>query len=328
MHVRRSTHISANTFNINAFDDAYCVTNYRFKLRDIGVIRDLINWPGGRTKRNGYKCDSITATCIVLRRLAAPIRWVDIEKEFSMFSSQLCEVFWEVLRMLLRTRSHLLSIRPGLLRNRARTYAAAIHSLGAPLDRCVGFIDCTKVKMCRPSGPNIDQRCCYSGHKRFHCLNYQTLSTPDGLIFALWGPEVGRRHDLTLMRKSGWDPILSEVLVIDGIQFYIFGDAAYRLSPHIQVPFRFVGATEEERQFNTRMSAARVAVEWHYKDVKQMWSMNDFARRLKVKQSPIACMYIASVLLLNFRTCMYGGGQTSAHFNLQPPSLEDYVNSA
>ena len=59
-----------------------------------------------------------------------------------------------------------------------------------------------------------------------HCLVYQTITTPDGLIFHLHGPEVGRRHDLTLLRNSQIESTLQENMLIDGKQYCIYGDAA------------------------------------------------------------------------------------------------------
>ena len=37
---------------------------------------------------------------------------------------------------------------------------------------------------------------------------YQTVTTPDGLLFYMYGPEVERRHDMTLYRECGLDGIL------------------------------------------------------------------------------------------------------------------------
>lgn len=110
-------------------------------------------------------------------------------------------------------------------------YATAVKKKGAPLNECIGFIDCTKIQMCRPGGRGANQRSVHSGHKKMHCISYQTITTPDGLVFALWGPEVGRRHDLTLLRKSGWEVIFSENLILNYIQYYIYCDSAYNLRP-------------------------------------------------------------------------------------------------
>ena len=216
-------------------------------------------------------------------------------------------------------------MRGDFLQSRAKDYARVIHEAGAPLTRCVCFIDCTKIRMCRPSGDNAYQRAVYSGHKRIHCLIYQTVTTPDGLMFGMYGPVEGRRHDLTLLRESGWNNVWSECLYIDGEWYYIYGDSAYLLRPWMQRPFTRGICSDGESDFNTRMSEVRVSVEQNYKDLKQLWCSQDFARRLKVRHAPIGLLYKMSALLTNFRVCLYKGGQITAYYNLDPPSLEEYL---
>ena len=46
------------------------------------------------------------------------------------------------------------------------------------------------------------QKILCSGHKRVHCLNYQAVTTPDGLAAHFWGPLEGARHDITLLQLS------------------------------------------------------------------------------------------------------------------------------
>lgn len=50
--------------------------------------------------------------------------------------------------------------------------------------------------------------------------------TPDGLIFYLYGPIEGRRHDMTLYHESGLDAILASDLLIQGQRYYVYGDTA------------------------------------------------------------------------------------------------------
>lgn len=205
-------------------------------------------------------------------------------------------------------------------------YAKAIHEKGAPLTNCVGFIDCTKIQMSRPGGIGANQRTCYSGHKRFHCLIYQTVTTPDGLMFNLYGPEVGRRHDMTLFRESGLNDVLRDGLMIGGNQYCLYGDAAYVVRPWLQTAFNRVGATPEQSVYNARMSAVREAVEWTYKDVKQSFASQDFKRQMKLRQAPISLLYKAAELLWNFKVCIGHGGQVEFYFDCPPPSLQQYVN--
>jgi len=82
------------------------------------------------------------------------------------------------------------------MRERAALYAEKIEGTGAYLDRCVGFIDGTAIFIAQPGGGL--QRAGYSGHKRKHAVKFQCVLTPVGLIFHLFGPWEGRRHDMIL----------------------------------------------------------------------------------------------------------------------------------
>ena len=50
------------------------------------------------------------------------------------------------------------------------TFANAIHTKGAPLANCWGFIDETARRICRPIK---SQQVMYSAHKTIHCLKFQ-----------------------------------------------------------------------------------------------------------------------------------------------------------
>lgn len=321
----RRRHIFITHFNINIFSTEESLRLFRFRPHEIGKVAEVMDFRG-QTVRRRYRCDRVTAACIVLRRLASPCRWYDLEVLFGMVTQTLSEVFWQILVDCKGKFNKLLSTwRVDLLQTRARLYADCIMESGAPLPNCVGFIDGTKIFMTRPGGPNINQKACYSGHKRAHCLVYLTVSTPDGLIAYLHGPEVGRRHDMTLYRQSGLDNALSETLLIDGEQFYIYGDAAFLLRPWIQVGFNRAFATPPQLIFNSAMSASREAVEWNYKDTKQQFTAMDFRRMLKVRKSPVGLMYKMSALLWNVKVCLHGGGQVANYFRCTAPTLQQYM---
>lgn len=127
-----------------------------------------------------------------------------LELMFSIRASALPEVFWQLIESLIATRGTLVeTFRADHISERAHLYAQAIKEKGAQLDNCVGFIDCTEIQMDRPGGSGSMQREWYSGHKRFHCFIYKTVTPPDGLMFHVYGPEVGRGHDMTLYRHIG-----------------------------------------------------------------------------------------------------------------------------
>lgn len=136
-----------------------------------------------------------------------------------------------------------------------------MHQEGYPLDRCVGFIDCTKIKMCRPGGHPSFQYAVYSGHKRIPSLIYRSTSTPKGIMFTLLGPDAGNRLDLTLYYNIGWGEILENALFINGIQYYIYGDKRYVLRPWMRPQFRMIQFNPIEERYNKFMLLVCVLVE-------------------------------------------------------------------
>ena len=324
---RRTKQITSVTFNLNVYSDLQALRDFRFRVHEIGRVAQLMHCETYSTKTNRYKTNPVLSCAIVLRRLSSPTRWLDLELVFGKSGSALNEIFWETIDFFIQKEGHLLAFRPGLISSRAPQYARAVYEKGAPLDMVVGFIDCTKIQMSRPKGHGSFQRASFSGHKRFHCLIYQTVTTPDGLIFHLYGPEVGRRHDMYLYRTSGLDGILRDTLLIEGKQYAIYGDAAYLHRPWLQVAFSRFNVTPQQTLYNQRMSAVREAVEWSYKDIKQLWSSQDYKRNLKVRKAPISQMYKAAAILTNIKTCLHKGGQVGSYFGVEPPSIDEYMTS-
>lgn len=124
--------------------------------------------------------------------------------------------------------------------------------------------------MCSLGGNKSVQRSVYSGHKRGHCLIYQSVTTPDGLMFSLFGLLEGCQHDMNLLRQSKWNDLLRDKLYREGTWFYIHGNFAYLLRPWMQRTFKRGISSKEEGTVNTRTSKVRVSVEHNYKDVKQL----------------------------------------------------------
>ena len=181
--------------------------------------------------------------------------------------------------------------------------------------------------MSRPGGPQTIQQARYSKHKRIHCLSYQNITTPEGLMFNLYGPMEGRRHDAMLLRRSGVSDKLKEVLKKEDIQYYLYGDAAYVLRPWIQTSLYSNTSNEVQLLFDGEMNKVRSALEWNYNDVEQNWVRNDVSRYMYMRQAPIYLIYIGYALLQNFKVCLEKGGQISAFLGRSAPSLEEYLAS-
>jgi len=69
-------------------------------------------------------------------------------------------------------------------------------------------------------------------------LQFQTVATPDGLLFRVFGQIEGSRHDITMYREAGMDEILVAGLYIDGVQYDLYGEKSYFLRPLMQISFQ------------------------------------------------------------------------------------------
>ncbi|ETV74137.1 hypothetical protein H257_11102 [Aphanomyces astaci] len=169
-------------FDLN-MRDADELLSYRFDVRGVVELTDLLGIPNVVITSARDRVVGVEALAILLRRLRYPITYYNMVASFGRSREQICRIFNYM-------------------------YCEAIHNKGAPLTKVWAFPDGTKIETCRinaasrgAEGLNLQKRI-YSGHKRRHCLNFQGLTTPDGLCIHFFGPLEGSRHDVTLLRVS------------------------------------------------------------------------------------------------------------------------------
>ncbi len=61
---------------------------------------------------------------------------------------------------------------------------------------------------------------------------------PDGLIFHLSGPHLGKRHDMAVLRDSGLLDVLADHAQDEQGSFYLYGDSGYTMHPNLICPFK------------------------------------------------------------------------------------------
>ena len=145
-----------------------------------------------------------------------------------------------------------------------------------------------------------------------HMFNFQLLFTE------------GRRHDAGILADSNLLHSLEQhAYNSNGNPVCLYGDPAYPLRMHLQVPFRQNGLTPAMEDFNVSMSRVRESVEWIFGDVLTSFKALDFKINLKVGLSSVGKMYVVCALIQNAITCLYRN-QTSKFFELEPPALADY----
>ena len=111
-----------------------------------------------------------------------------------------------------------------------------------------------------------------------------------------------------------------------GDPYVIYGDPAYRLTRNILAPFRGVQLTDDQQEFNSRMSKLRVSVEWGiWQNMPVVWLFR-FQEESENFAPANSKYYLVAAVLANCHTCLCGS-ETSTFFGLDPPELEDYLSN-
>jgi len=322
--VSRAGRVGGVTFNVNMIFAQESLSTVRFLPFDVGRLAAALHLDADFALR-WYLVDATECLAIVLRRLASPAHWVDLEVIFGRCRSSLSEVSCRTMdRLVTKWGYRMTRWRAEFMAERAAVYADAVRRRGAPLQTCVGVIDVTAIHVSRPCDGL--QRACYSGHKRRQVLTFQSVTTPDGLVFHMYGPHEGRRNDTVMYYESGQDEDLRQTLLIDGVQHCLYGDSAYVLRAWMPTGHRNrPNQNEAERVFDLSMSRDHEMVEWGYQDIKQYFTTLDFQRKLKIRGTAVGKQYLSGALLCNIRSCLYGN-LTASYFGCDPPSLERYLS--
>lgn len=138
---------------------------------------------------------------------------------------------------------------------------------------------------------------CYNGHKRTYSLKFQAITAPDGLFLHAAGPIEGRRHYLTLYMRSGLDEAMESIMQVDGVPFYIYGDAGYNHRWFLEVPCQGSKLKEFQKAFNKARSGGRIIGEWIFKELKQQLSCVDIKRKMILSEGHIQLLHTSYMFL-------------------------------
>lgn len=305
-----------------------CLELFRIEKDDIARVANAVGWPdeGKSTSFMRQRVSKLKATCILLWRFATTSTWREARLIFGHLECELSDMFWEVLLNFVSLRGHLIydALNKDFMQARARLYSNSIQQKSPYLNRCVGFVDGTVIKVAKPLNNSI-QKSVYNGHKRAHALKFQVVLLPDGLAIHTGSMHEGRRHDITLWRRSNLDVQLESILDIDGEQYSIFGDSAYVRKPWLEIPDSGAFLTPYQEHVNASKSKARVTAEWYFMEMKKYWARCDYKRSLRILQAPYGKFILGAVLLTNIRNCLYPN-EISQFFGCNPPSLEEYLD--
>jgi hypothetical protein len=155
-----------------------------------------------------------------------------------------------------------------------------------------------------------------------HGEKFLTVSYPNGLIGALYGPYEGRASDPGILAATGM--LNGQFQDLLGNDYCLYGDLAFALTLMIMTPFLRnhpnYGAIHEA--FNQAMSRVRISVEWGYYMVANLFQSIDFSRYQRVFLTRPGLQYRVATIFLNLRTCLDGENRISTYFDLVPPTAE------
>eukprot|EP00959_Pyramimonas_sp_CCMP1952_P296594 6204463-Pyramimonas_sp.AAC.2 len=295
---------------------------FRFDFDGVHRLINALQLPDFRLSNNAaYRREE--ALLILLSRLHAPGRWEDEKFRFGDTNGKLSETYNLVIRHLYT------NFCVPLLRDLRRyipqfqRWAQAIYNASGAIENCVGFLDGTHNRCCRPT---VWQRVMYSGHKRDHGLKYLHWTAPDGITYHAYGPDVGSCHDSTLLTDSGALMEMADICEELGIDHVWYADQAFALSRFCITGVRRndPNATQDERDWTGVMNTDRTSVEWTIGKTSTTCATVTDRKQQKVMLQNLGMQYFVAILITNCHTCLYGS-LTSSWFDCRAPELEDYL---
>ena len=104
----------------------------------------------------------------------------------------------------------------------------------------------------------------------------------------------GRKHDVSVLADSGLlNDLQRFAFSSTGQPMCLYGDPAYPLRIHLQVPFRNTVRTPALQAFNFSMRAVRKSVEWLFGDIVNYFKFLDFHKNLKIGLSSVGKTFIS-----------------------------------
>lgn len=325
--------------------------SFRFRSTDqLQLLKRLLQIPEVVSLDNNVALNGEEVFLFGLRRMAYPSRYFDLLSEFGGEITVWSRAFHWFINYIYDNFHTLIESSMERFVSKFPQYSVAIrnkvvekgcdHLAEIVGFRVAGFIDNTIFSTCRPGGgpvcdgvgaprhDNSIQEAFYTGWKHIHGVKIQTVTLPDGIIADVFGPVSLRHNDLFTLAESDMNDRLDEMQ--EGVynnKYCLYGDSAYPVmssitSRHSHPPLSVIEVLE-----NKCMSSVRESIEWVNDDIKSKFAFVGFHKGLKLRQSKIdkiVCkMIVVAALLTNCYKCM-NGCQTSAYFQLPPPTIEEY----
>ncbi|DAZ95569.1 TPA: hypothetical protein N0F65_005885, partial [Lagenidium giganteum] len=137
---------------------------YRFSKAEIETLVTLFGLIAGVRTREGTKASGGEALYIVLHKLAAPVRWIDLTRLYGRSTSGMSNIFTHTVDHIDNRYRQLRAFNHEYAAPNVHRYADAIFDVGGSMQNVWAFIDGTVRGICRPK-KHLRQQSVYNGHK-------------------------------------------------------------------------------------------------------------------------------------------------------------------
>ena len=174
------------------------------------------------------------------------------------------------------------------------------------------------------------QQWVYSGHKRAHSLNWQTIVMSDDLVFFLTDLYPGSTNDWTMWRTSECENAIQCIIKTssDSSLLYIYGNSAYFCTYRTMCSFKNSQdrhwLDKDKKNFNAWLFSVRIAVENVFEQTQKLWTYTVFLKSLQFKWQSVTAYFAVAVLLSNCLTCIQGNS-ISSRFAITSLSVKNYL---
>lgn len=196
------------------------------------------------------------------------------------------------------------------------------------------FVDETKLEICRPTH---DEHLHYNEDAKAYVYKYQGVIAPDGMIIALIQSVNGCMHDSEAWVKAGIREKIQSIFRSqyedkEYCPYLIYGDLGDYQGWEIMEPHGTSrGVLENSSEplaapqgFESGMSSLRVATNWGFRRVVNLWAFTSAKRQLRMYQKYNEYIFPMAVLLTNLQCCFYGN-QIGKYYECKPPTAEEYL---
>lgn len=197
---------------------------------------------------------------------------------------------------------------------------------------CFGSVDGTNHEVCKPSGPWEMQNAIFDGHHWIWAFVYMAVTTPDGILSFVWGPEPGCMNDEYVVQQARLHDIIEdnftgETPEGDPIRYYLYSDGGYaRNDDRILRGFPDPLPGSDERIHNKIMNKVRISAEWGFQRLKTTFKTLMYRYCHSPFQSAVSVRFLAAVILINCKTCLHGS-QENSYFGVGAPTLDGYLRA-